>query len=108
MELSLIKNVEQPQDTPVKNGESFGMDSIDQSNTAEPVLYSRKSRVMFSPSINDPERNLGIQLDVVNVSYSITLKKKPLTEKRLLKNINFRLDPGEMCALMGPSGAGKR
>lgn len=47
----------------------------------------------------------GVRLDVVDVCYSVTIDKKT---KQLLRNVNLRLDPGEMCALMGPSGAGKR
>ncbi len=48
---------------------------------------------------------IGVRLDVRNVSYSVFSNGK---DKKLLRNISFRLDPGEMCALMGSSGAGKR
>jgi ABC-type glutathione transport system ATPase component len=47
----------------------------------------------------------GVRLDVINLSYSLKINNKL---KALLKNISFRVYPGELCALMGSSGAGKR
>ena len=47
----------------------------------------------------------GVRLDVIDVSYSLTAGN---IEKLLLQNVNLMLEPGDMCALMGPSGAGKR
>jgi ABC-type lipoprotein export system ATPase subunit len=41
----------------------------------------------------------------MNVSYNVTVGK---VVKRLLKDINLRINEGDMCAVMGPSGAGKR
>ena len=41
----------------------------------------------------------------MNVSYNVTVGK---VVKRLLKDINLRINGGDMCAVMGPSGAGKR
>jgi len=45
------------------------------------------------------------KVDVVDLCYSVELNGKM---KRLLKNVSFNLDSGNLCALMGPSGAGKR
>jgi ABC-type multidrug transport system ATPase subunit len=45
------------------------------------------------------------RLDLINVCYSIPFKN---SDKVLLRNISFTLHSGELCALMGPSGAGKR
>lgn len=47
----------------------------------------------------------GISVDVVNISYCVTVNGKV---KQLLRDVNLSLQTGEMCALMGPSGAGKR
>jgi ABC-type multidrug transport system ATPase subunit len=47
----------------------------------------------------------GVQIDAMNLSYSVYFNRK---RQALLRNVNFHLDPGDMCALMGPSGAGKR
>ena len=47
----------------------------------------------------------GAKVDVVDLCYSIALNGKM---QRLLKNVSFNLDSGNLCALMGPSGAGKR
>ena len=41
----------------------------------------------------------------MNVSYNVAVGK---VVKRLLKDINLRINGGDMCAVMGPSGAGKR
>jgi ABC-type multidrug transport system ATPase subunit len=46
----------------------------------------------------------GAKVDVVDLCYSVALNGKM---QRLLKNISFNLDSGNLCALMGPSGAGK-
>jgi ABC-type multidrug transport system fused ATPase/permease subunit len=48
----------------------------------------------------------GAKLDAIDLCYSIVNQKGKM--KRLLKNVSFSLEPGDMCALMGPSGAGKR
>lgn len=47
----------------------------------------------------------GVVIDVVDLSYGV-IKDKVV--KRLLKNVSISLKSGTMCALMGPSGAGKR
>lgn len=47
----------------------------------------------------------GVVIDVVDLSYGV-IKDKVV--KRLLKNVSITLKSGTMCALMGPSGAGKR
>lgn len=54
---------------------------------------------------NGQNEALGVQVDIKNLCYSVFLNKGE--EKKLLQNINFHLDPGDMCALMGASGAGK-
>lgn len=47
-----------------------------------------------------------VTIDLIDVSYAVMgANKKP---KRLLKNVNLSFKAGTMCALMGPSGAGKR
>ena len=57
-------------------------------------------------SKKEHEKAQGVHIDVANVSYSVKLGKNNV--KNLLKNVSFSLEPGNMCALMGPSGAGKR
>lgn len=48
----------------------------------------------------------GVVIDLVDVTYAVMgANKKP---KRLLKNVSLTFKAGTMCALMGPSGAGKR
>jgi ABC-type multidrug transport system ATPase subunit len=47
----------------------------------------------------------GVSIDVFEVTYGVVVDKKV---KRLLKNVSCSFNSGTMCALMGPSGAGKR
>ncbi len=48
----------------------------------------------------------GVVIDLVDVTYAVMgANKRP---KRLLKNVSLTFKAGTMCALMGPSGAGKR
>jgi ABC-type multidrug transport system fused ATPase/permease subunit len=68
------------------------------------IMSSNESKMYMKTAFSKDDSG-GVQLDVVGVSYSIYVNKK---EKKLLKNVSLRLEPGEMCALMGPSGAGKR
>lgn len=47
----------------------------------------------------------GVEIVVEHLSYSIELESK--NYKKLLDDINFKLVPGSLTAVMGPSGAGK-
>lgn len=47
----------------------------------------------------------GARLDAVDLTYSVVVKDKV---KRILKHVSFGLEPGDLCAVMGSSGAGKR
>ena len=60
------------------------------------VIYLNDGRVSAT-KINDDE----IRLDVVNIS------KKIASGKTILHDFSFSIYPGEIVALMGPSGAGK-
>jgi ABC-type glutathione transport system ATPase component len=47
-----------------------------------------------------------LRIDVVELTYGVINEQKKV--KRLLKNVTLSIQSGNMCALMGPSGAGKR
>ena len=71
-------------------------------------LYTR-NKVDASNTASEKKRNLydaiGVEVDVKNLNYSVIVNKQT---RKLLRDVTFHLEPGEMCALMGPSGAGKR
>jgi ABC-type glutathione transport system ATPase component len=50
----------------------------------------------------------GLQIDVENLCYSVQVGNKASQVKNILQDVSFRLRPGSLCALMGPSGSGKR
>lgn len=56
-------------------------------------------------SKKSPFDAVGVQVDIGDVCYSVFLNGE---EKKLLQHVSFHLEPGDMCALMGASGAGKR
>ncbi len=73
-------------------------------------LYSRGTNVSKQSDAKQKEKRamydaIGVELDIKNLNYSVIIANK---RRDLLRDVNFHLEPGEMCALMGPSGAGKR
>lgn len=48
---------------------------------------------------------LPIQLDIAHLCYNVDIGRK---EKQLLVDVNLKIKSGELCAVMGPSGSGKR
>ena len=49
--------------------------------------------------------NQDASVCVSNLSYAVVVKERV---KRILRKISFYLANGDMCAILGPSGAGKR
>jgi ABC-type transporter Mla maintaining outer membrane lipid asymmetry ATPase subunit MlaF len=47
----------------------------------------------------------GATLQATDVSYGVTVSKQ---YKIILRNVNLAVYPGDLCAMMGSSGAGKR
>ncbi|RYH11927.1 hypothetical protein EON65_38505 [archaeon] len=50
----------------------------------------------------------GMHIQVEDLYYSVELGRNPPSRKVILKGLSFQLLPGSLCALMGPSGSGKR
>ncbi len=55
---------------------------------------------------HDTSADRRIKIDVVELTYGVVNEAKKV--KRLLKNVTLSMESGNMAALMGPSGAGKR
>ena len=77
-----------------------------------PLKFNRITDVNMATTSTSPihaaqpdGKGVGAKVDAVDLCYSIVVNGKM---KRILKNVSFSLVPGNMCALMGPSGAGKR
>jgi ABC-type multidrug transport system ATPase subunit len=47
----------------------------------------------------------SVSVCVHKLSYAMVVEDKL---KRIIRQTSFYLNPGDMCAVMGPSGAGKR
>ncbi|KAH9941850.1 HlyB/MsbA family ABC transporter [Epithele typhae] len=55
------------------------------------------------PFVVDPHQgNMGIELEFRNVSF-----KYPSADKYALKDVSFKLLPGQLCVIVGSNGAGK-
>lgn len=76
-------------------------------NPADQVVPNPLTHVL---SAADDPSNLkaeGVQIDVQHLCYGVQVGNNAII-KNILHNVSFRLRPGSMCALMGPSGSGKR
>ena len=75
-------------------------------------LFSFNKQIK-SPSSFDPTNGItislhGLTLDLEDSKWcSCCTRKKKVTKRAILKNITGVIWPGEMYALLGPSGAGK-
>ena len=64
-----------------------------------------RDRITLNTMVDTEAANKGARLHAIDLCYSVVVDGKL---KRIVKNVNFGLASGDMCALMGPSGAGKR
>lgn len=84
-----------------------------------PSVYAMK-KLLDSPSdikIDGPlavDSNKGIKVQFENVSHSYAIastdddaSEEEISNRMVLKNVNFTIEPGEKVALIGDSGAGK-
>lgn len=110
-------------DNDSENDNDKSKDDEHQSSMFNPILSSSsstRSDHAFSPSNysatqlsssstttkdDHSDRKSGAKLDAIDLCYSVIINGKL---KKILKNINFSLEPGCMCALLGSSTAGKR
>lgn len=68
------------------------------------ILFMKEKRTIVPslPAPRTPTRHSGHRIEVKNVSFSY-----PGSERKVLKNINLTLEPGETAVLVGLNGAGK-
>jgi ABC-type dipeptide/oligopeptide/nickel transport system ATPase subunit len=59
-------------------------------------------------SISHNASRKGTRIDVSHLSYGVYLGNTKKQFKHILRDISFAVQPGTLCALMGPSGSGKR
>ena len=71
-------------------------------NTVNP---EKQSITDYNQNESSIDLNRGAKLDIIELCYSVVIDNKL---KKILKNVSFSLLPGTLCALMGPSSAGKR
>lgn len=83
---------------PILSSSTRSDNSFSPTNSAT-QLPSSSSKDVYS------DRKTGAKLDAIDLCYSVIINGKL---KKILKNINFSLEPGCMCALLGSSTAGKR
>jgi ABC-type multidrug transport system fused ATPase/permease subunit len=63
------------------------------------------------PSLLGQEPEVPLFVEAKNLIYEVPTKPTkthPENKKRLLHNVNAYFTPGELVAIMGPTGAGKR
>ncbi len=68
------------------------------------ILFMKEKRTIV-PSLEtprEPVRHIGHRIEVRNVSFAY-----PGSDRRVLRNINFTLEPGDTAVLVGLNGAGK-
>ena len=67
---------------------------------AESEIDLEAARAVFSPRSTSVDAEAKDSLEWTNVSFAVK-------DKQILKNISGSLQSGQMCSIMGPSGAGK-
>ena len=67
-------------------------------------MKSTREIAVMSPQKSAKFEVQGVTIDVVNLSYFIEPRSAP--RRQLVTNVNMSVEPGDMVALMGPSGAG--
>jgi ABC-type glutathione transport system ATPase component len=73
------------------------------------ISFTGMSEVVSSPFAHDELGNRcenGPRVDAINLCYTISNGNAKI--QRILRRVSFTVLEGEMCALIGPSGAGKR
>lgn len=80
-------------------------DDDDAAIRSHPASRSRSQNSSVSNVTKILEASARIQLDIVDLYYHMASVGKI---KVMLKDVNLQIKSGEMCAIMGPTGAGKR
>ena len=65
-----------------------------------------KEAILPLSNLDSHQNNHGVEITVEHLSYSVNVEKNKM--KKILDDISFKMVPGSLTALMGPSGAGKR
>lgn len=68
------------------------------------IAFMKEKRTIVAslPSPRRVERHVGHRIEFKNVSFSY-----PGTERKVINNVSFTLEPGDTCVLVGLNGAGK-
>jgi ABC-type multidrug transport system fused ATPase/permease subunit len=68
------------------------------------IAFMKEKRTIIStlPEPRRVERHVGHRIEFKNVSFAY-----PGTERKVINNVSFTLEPGDTCVLVGLNGAGK-
>jgi len=68
------------------------------------IAFMKEKRTIIStlPEPRKVERHVGHKIEFRNVSFAY-----PGTERKVINNVSFTLEPGDTCVLVGLNGAGK-